>query len=180
MTAVENEQREADGSGVVLWLTGLSGAGKTTLALKTGEALRARGRRVEILDGDIAREKLSTELGFTREHRDTHVARVAYVAHLLARNGVTVIVALISPFRAAREDARRLCGRFIEVHVSTPLEVCIQRDVKGLYARALRNEIPHFTGIGSPYEPPLTPELSIDTSHTSVEGAVATIVAAVD
>jgi adenylyl-sulfate kinase len=158
--------------GVVVWLTGLSGAGKSTLAESLAPKLQARGRNVELLDGDVVRTHLSKGLGFSREDRDTHVGRVAFVAHLLARNGVIVLVAAISPVRATRDRARNLIGNFLEVHVSTPLEECIKRDVKGLYKRAIAGEIPQFTGISDPYEAPIAPDLVIDTSVLSLEGAV--------
>jgi len=158
--------------GVVLWFTGLSGAGKSTLAECLEPKLKAAGKRVEILDGDVVRTHLSKGLGFSREDRDTNIARIAFVSHLLARNGVVVMVAAISPFRETREKARQLIGDFIEVHVAPPLEECIKRDVKGLYKKAIAGEIQQFTGISDPYEEPLSPELKIDTSRGSVdEGA---------
>jgi adenylylsulfate kinase len=129
-----------------------------------------------VLDGDMVREHLSQGLGFTREDRRTNVLRIAYVAHLLARNGVHVCVAAISPFLDVRREARAMIGDFIEVHVATPLEVCIERDVKGLYARAKRGQIAEFTGISQPYESSATPELRLDTSQSSVEQCVARIV----
>lgn len=155
--------------GVVLWFTGLSGAGKSTLAEAVAPRLRAQGKRVEILDGDVVRTHLSKGLGFSREDRDTNIARIAFVAHLLQRNGVVVLVAAISPFRETRDAARRTIGDFVEIHVAPPLEECIQRDVKGLYKKAIAGEIPQFTGISDPYEAPLTPELELDTSHGSIE-----------
>jgi adenylylsulfate kinase len=162
--------------GVVIWFTGLSGAGKSTLAEALAPELRADGRRVEILDGDVVRTQLGKGLGFSREDRDTNIARIAFVAHLLARNGVTVIAAAISPFRDARAQARALIGDFVEIHVAPPLEECIRRDVKGLYRRAIAGEIERFTGINDPYEEPLSPELAIDTSRVSVAEAVARII----
>jgi adenylylsulfate kinase len=155
--------------GAVLWFTGLSGAGKSTLAECVEPKLRSLGKRVEILDGDVVRTHLSKGLGFSREDRDTNVARIAFVAHLLARNGVIVMVAAISPFRETREKARQLIGDFVEIHVAPPLEECIKRDVKGLYKKAIAGEIPQFTGISDPYEEPLSPEVKIDTSLGSVE-----------
>src|SRR5580692_1954835 len=155
--------------GLVLWFTGLSGAGKSTLAEAVAPRLRALGKRVEVLDGDAVRTHLSTGLGFSREDRDTNVARIAFVAHLLARNGVLVITAAISPFRSTRDDARKLIGDFVEIHVAPPLEECIRRDVKGLYKKAIAGEIQQFTGISDPYEEPLSPEIKIDTSRGSVE-----------
>jgi adenylylsulfate kinase len=158
--------------GLVLWFTGLSGAGKSTLAEAVAPKLRAHGKKVEILDGDVVRTHLSKGLGFSREDRDTNIARIAFVAHLLQRNGVVVLVAAISPFRETREKARHLIGDFIEVFVAPPLEECIKRDVKGLYAKAIAGEIQQFTGISDPYEEPTAPELRIDTSLGSVdEGA---------
>jgi adenylyl-sulfate kinase len=169
--------RAAGNDGVVLWFTGLSGAGKSTLAEAVVPKLRALGKRVEFLDGDIVRTHLSKGLSFSREDRDTNVARIAFVAHLLARNGVFVLVAAISPFRVTREHARALIGEFVEVHVAPPLEECIRRDVKGLYKKAIAGEIQQFTGISDPYEEPLDPELKIDTSKGSVDDAVAKILA---
>jgi adenylylsulfate kinase len=163
--------------GVVIWFTGLSGAGKSTLAQALAPRLVAHGRRVEILDGDVVRTHVSKGLGFSREDRDTNVGRIAFVAHLLARNGVAVLVAAISPFREARGEARALIGDFVEVHVAPPLEECIRRDVKGLYTRALAGEVRAFTGISDPYEEPLSPELRIDTSVTSVDQSTTRILA---
>jgi adenylylsulfate kinase len=154
--------------GVVIWFTGLPGAGKSTLAQALAPRLRAEGRRVEILDGDAVRTHLSKGLGFSREDRDTNIARIAFVAHLLARNGVAVLVAAISPFRKARDEARALIGDFVEVHVAPPLEECIRRDVRGLYKKAMAGEVRTFTGISDPYEEPLSPELRLDTSVVSV------------
>jgi adenylylsulfate kinase len=158
--------------GVVVWLTGLSGAGKSTITEALAPRLRAAGKRVEVLDGDVVRTHLSKGLGFSREDRDLNVARIAFVAHLLSRNGVYVIVAAVSPYRAAREAARALIGDFVEVHVAPPLEECVARDTKGLYVRALAGEIPQFTGVSDPYEPPASPELALDTSQMTVDEAV--------
>ena len=163
--------------GVVIWLTGLSGAGKTTLAQTVAPHLRARGRRVEVLDSDVVRAHISTELGFSREDRDRNVARLAFVANLLARNGVAVVVAAISPFRTARAEARAVIGEFVEVHLARSLADCIKADVKGLYARALVGEIRAFTGVGDPYEEPLDPELRIDTGLVSIDEATNSILA---
>jgi adenylylsulfate kinase len=171
-----SERADRHEKGVVVWLTGLSGAGKSTIAEALAPALRARGKRVELLDGDVVRTHLSKGLSFSREDRDLNVARIAFVAHLLARNGVYVVVAAISPFRAAREDARVTIGDFVEVHVAPPLEECVRRDVKGLYKKALAGEIAHFTGVNDPYEPPASPEVAIDTSTRTVEDGVNAIV----
>lgn len=166
--------------GSVLWLTGLSGAGKSTLADALVPRLRAAGKKVEVLDGDVVRTHLSKGLGFSREDRDLNVARIAFVAGLLARNGVIAIVAAVSPFRAARDDARTSIlaagAKFVEVHVAPPLEECIKRDVKGLYKKAIAGEIAQFTGVSDPYEEPLHPEIKIDTSAVSVEDAVQQII----
>jgi adenylylsulfate kinase len=161
--------------GVVVWFTGLSGAGKSTIAAALGEQLVRAGKRVEILDGDIVRMNLSKGLGFSREDRDINVARIAFVAHLLARNGVVVLVAAVSPYRSTREAARETIGDFVEVHVAPPLEACVARDTKGLYRKALAGEIGQFTGVSDPYEAPEAPELTLDTTTIDVETAVARV-----
>jgi adenylylsulfate kinase len=158
--------------GFVVWLTGLSGAGKTTIAHALAERLKSAGYKVEILDGDVVRQHFSKGLGFSKEDRIENIKRVAYVAHLLARNGVVVIVALISPYREGRNYARQLIGDFVEVYVKCPLNVLIERDVKGLYAKALRCEIQNFTGISDPYEPPENPEVIIETDKETVDESV--------
>ncbi len=160
-------------SAAVLWFTGLSGAGKSTLASAVERELRVRGLRTEYLDGDAIRALSPT--GFSRAERDLHVQRVGFLASRLEHHGVTVICALVSPYAEARAHARRLCRRFIEIYVSTPLEECERRDAKGLYARARRGEILHFTGIDDPYEPPERPELVLDTTGLSVDHAGARI-----
>jgi adenylylsulfate kinase len=162
--------------GVVVWFTGLSGAGKTTLAEALVLELRARGRNVELLDGDIVRTHLSKGLGFSREDRDTNIARIAFVAHLLQRNGVVAIVSAISPYRAARDAARKLVGDFVEVYVATPIEECIKRDTKGLYKKALAGEIKEFTGVSDPYEAPEHAEVVLDTSRLAVAEGVRILV----
>ncbi len=159
--------------GFVLWLTGLPGAGKTTIAKKLAEELKAKGHRVEIMDGDEVRRNLSPELGFSKEDREQHVKRVAYISKLLARNGVAVIVGLISPYRETRKYARELIGNgFYEVYVNCPVEVCMKRDPKGLYKKALAGEITDFTGVQDPYEPPLNPELVVNTDKEELEESV--------
>lgn len=158
--------------GFVIWLTGLSGAGKSTIAEALAPELLAAGKKVELLDGDIVRTHLSKGLGFSREDRDLNVARIAFVAHLLARNGVAVLVSAISPYRVTREAARKTIGDFVEVHVAPPLEECIRRDTKGLYEKALAGAIPQFTGISDPYEAPESPELSLDTSTLDLRASV--------
>lgn len=164
-------------SGFVLWLTGLSGAGKSTVAAKLGPALAERGHRVELLDGDEVRTNLCQGLGFSREDRDTNIARIGYVAGKLARHGVAVVVAAISPYREARDKVRASVTNFVEVHVAAPLETCTERDVKGLYAKALAGEIENFTGISDPYEPPLEPELVLHTEREQVEQSVEQVLA---
>lgn len=164
-------------AGFTLWLTGLSGAGKTTIAIELEKRLRAFGLRVERLDGDTVREGLTRDLGFSKEDRDKNIERVTYVAKLLSRNGVGVIASFISPYREARDKARRETTNFIEVFVNAPLQVCIERDVKGMYARAIKGEIQQFTGISDPYEEPVNPELIIYTADQSVEDSVNEILA---
>jgi len=155
--------------GVCLWFTGLSGAGKSTLSLAVADVLRSRGARVEIMDGDEVRENLSKGLGFSREDRDTNIRRIGYVCHLLSRNGVIVISAAISPYRSVRDENRARIGDFVEVYVKCPLEVAIERDVKGLYKKALAGEIKNFTGVSDPYEEPLSAEVVVETDKESIE-----------
>jgi adenylyl-sulfate kinase len=167
--------------GVTVFLTGLSGAGKSTIADALVADLERDGVPVTVLDGDVVRTHLSSELSFSREHRDLNIRRIGFVAGEVVRHGGTVVVAAIAPYEEAREEARQLVekhGRFLLVHVSTPLEVVEQRDVKGLYAKARAGEIPQFTGISDPYEVPGHPELTIDTSTTPVEESVRLIRAA--
>jgi len=161
-----------DSPGCCIWFTGLSGAGKSTIAEVLVDELRSRGRRVELLDGDEVREHLSKGLGFSKTDRDTNILRIGFVASLLARNGVVAVTAAISPYRAVRDEVRGWVENFVEVHVATSLEDCEARDVKGLYAKARAGEIPEFTGVSDPYEPPLNPELRIETAgHTPAESA---------
>ena len=156
------EQKER---GFTLWFTGLSGAGKTTIAEIVEHELRERNRRVEVLDGDIVRTNLSKGLGFGRDDRNINVLRIGFVANLLTRNGVAVIVSAISPYKEARDQVRRRIVDFVEVFVDAPLEVCAERDVKGLYKKAFSGEISAFTGVSDPYEPPAAPELRIKTNE---------------
>ena len=151
--------------GFTLWFTGLPSSGKTTLAGIIAAELKSRGRFVEILDGDEVRKHLTKGLGFSREDRDENIRRIGYVCRLLSRNGAIAIAAAISPYRAVRDEVRsgHEAGRFVEVFVDTPVEMCIQRDVKGLYKKALAGEIKNFTGIDDPYEPPMAPEMVIHT-----------------
>ena len=169
--------------GVTVFLTGYSGAGKSTIADALIAQLDAEGRPVTVLDGDVVRTHLSSELTFSLEHRDLNIRRIGWVAGEIVKHGGTVVVAAIAPYEAAREEARKLVeeqGRFLLVHVATPLEVCEQRDVKGLYAKARAGEIPEFTGVSDPYEPPVRAEVVIDTSVTPIEESVAVIRAAMD
>jgi adenylylsulfate kinase len=155
--------------GAVIWFTGLSGSGKTTIAHQVEGKLLEAGIPVEILDGDVVRENLSKGLGFSKEDRDINIRRIAFVAHLLQRNGVVVITAAISPYRAIREEARAMIKDFVEVHADAPLEVCESRDVKGLYAKARAGEIKGFTGIDDPYEPPAGPEVHCQTDQETIK-----------
>jgi adenylyl-sulfate kinase len=165
-------------NGFTLWFTGLSGAGKSTIAEIVGPELERRGILVDHLDGDVVRTNLSKGLGFSREDRDTNIARIAFVADLLARNDVPVITAAISPYREIRDEARELMGeRFIEVFVKASVEVCAERDVKGLYEKAFKGEIKEFTGVSDPYEEPTSPELVIDTEQHEPEESAALVVA---
>ena len=167
--------------GFVLWLTGLSGAGKTTLAGRLVPELRARGLRVEVLDGDEVRTNLSKGLGFSKEDRDTNVRRIGYVARLLARNGVAAVTAAISPYAEVREEVRRAAyadgTEFVEVYVECPLEVLAERDVKGLYKKALAGEIQGFTGVSDPYEAPPAPDVAVRTHEESIETSAGRIIA---
>jgi adenylyl-sulfate kinase len=167
-------------TGFTVWFTGLSGAGKTTLSTRVAEIVRERGQRVEILDGDVVRTNLSKGLGFSREDRDTNIRRIGFVANLLTRNGVAVVVAAISPYRAVRDEVRAEIGRFVEVYVRCPVDELIRRDVKGLYARALRGEVAQFTGVSDPYEEPINPEVVVDTDHETVDESAAKIVATLE
>jgi len=161
--------------GLVAWLTGLPGSGKTTIAGRVAEKLRAEGYRVELIDGDWARKTVSVGSGFTREERMNHLRRIAWITRLLARNGVIVLASFVSPYRDARRMVREIVEEeapFLEVYVKASLETVIRRDPKGLYKKALSGEIKHMTGIDDPYEPPENPWLVIDTDKASVEESV--------
>ncbi|MBA2285365.1 MAG: adenylyl-sulfate kinase [Ktedonobacteraceae bacterium] len=163
--------------GFTLWFTGLSGAGKSTLSEIIEQRLKARGLKVEVLDGDVVRTHLSKGLGFSREDRDTNIKRIAFVCTLLTRNGVACISAAISPYRETRAWARTQIGNFVEVYVKCPIDVCRQRDVKGLYKLADEGKIKEFTGVSDPYEEPEHPELVVETDKETIEESVARILA---
>ena len=170
----------SNSKGFTIWFTGLSGAGKTTLATKLVSELQAREVKVELLDGDEVRTNLSKGLGFSKEDRDTNIRRIGYVSRLLSRNGVGVIAAAISPYREVRDEVRRGVEKdgagFIEVYVKCPIDVLAERDVKGLYKKALAGEITDFTGISDPYEEPLAPDITIETDKDEVETSAARII----
>ena len=161
--------------GVTVWFTGLSGAGKTTISKAFAEKLRSQGCKLEILDGDVVRENLTKGLGFTKADRDENIRRIGFVSHLLTRNGVIVLVSVISPYREIREEVKQKIGDFVEVYVNAPLAVCEERDVKGLYKRARAGEIKNFTGIDDPYEPPLNPIVECRTDLEELEESVAKV-----
>jgi len=178
-----HEHPESDrvrGGGFTLWFTGLSGAGKTTIAHLVGPELERRGCLVEYLDGDTVRTHLSRGLGFSKQDRDTNIERIGWVAARLTRHGAAVIAAAISPYEETRQNARALVepwGTFVEVHVATSVEECARRDVKGLYEKAFAGEITGFTGVDDPYEEPLDPELRVDTELHEPEESAAIILA---
>jgi adenylyl-sulfate kinase len=169
------ELAPAEHKGFTLWFTGLSGAGKSTISAIVERSLRAAGARVEVLDGDVVRTHLSKGLGFSKEDRDTNVRRIGFVAELLSRHGAIAIVAAISPYRAVRDEIRARIPNFVEVFVECPIDVLAERDVKGLYKRALAGEIPSFTGISDPYEPPLHPDVVVNSSRETPEESAARI-----
>ncbi len=163
-------------AGCTLWFTGMSGSGKSTLSSMVATRLRTMGARVEVIDGDVVRTQLCRNLGFTKDDRQENIRRIGFVCELLSRNGVIAIAAAISPYRACRDELRSRIANFIEIYMHCPVEVLVERDVKGLYKKALAGEIPHFTGISDPYEPPLAPEVTVDSSRDSLEDSVASIV----
>lgn len=166
-----------DHKGFTLWLTGLSGSGKTTIAKLVAQELRDRDLKVERLDGDIVRQSLTRDLGFSKEDRDKNIERVTFVAKLLTRNGVAVLCSFISPYRARRQKSREEIGEFLEVFVECPVTVCADRDVKGMYAKAFAGEIQNFTGVSDPYEDPENPEIVCHTAEETPEESAAIIIA---
>jgi adenylylsulfate kinase len=172
---------EADAvKGLTVWFTGLSSAGKTTISQALYEDLRGRRYRVEWLDGDVIRQRLSKGLGFSKEDRDENIRRIGFVAELLTRHGVIVLVSAVSPYRAVRDEMRQRIGNFLEVYVQAPLEVCEQRDLKGIYKRARAGEMDNVTGINDPYEPPLTPEVVCRTDRETLAESKAKVLDAVE
>jgi adenylyl-sulfate kinase len=167
--------------GFTLWFTGMSGAGKSTLSQPIAQRLRELGHKVELLDGDVVRTNLTKGLGFTKEDRDINVRRIGFVCNLLSRNGVVAVTAAISPYRDVRDEVRRAIvgdgAGFVEIFVRCPLEVLAERDVKGLYKKALAGEIPNFTGVSDPYEEPLAPEVVVDSSAESIDASLDKILA---
>jgi adenylylsulfate kinase len=170
--------QDIQNKGLVLWLTGLSSSGKTTLSMELEREMKLRGCRVEVLDGDLVRKSLSKGLGFSREDRETNIRRIGFVSHLLSRNGVIVIVAAISPYRASRGEVRRMMQEpFVEIYLNAPLEACEARDPKGLYAMARAGELRAFTGINDPYEEPLNPEIVCYTAEEKISQSLGKIMA---
>ena len=163
-------------SGLTVWFTGLSSSGKTTISQAVQKKLLHAGNKVEWLDGDAVRQHISKGLGYGKEDRDENIRRIGYVAELLTRNGVIVLVSAISPYRAVRDEMRARIGKFLEVYVEAPLEVCQQRDINGVYRRALAGEIHHVTGMDDPYEPPCSPDVVCHTARETREESVAKVI----
>ena len=166
-----------DQKGFTLWFTGLSGSGKTAMAKSIAQCLRDRGLKVERLDGDIVRQSLTRDLGFSKADRDQNIERVTFVAKLLTRNGVAVLCSFISPYRARRAKSRQEIGEFIEIFVECSVEECARRDVKGMYAKAFAGEISNFTGVSDPYEEPENPEIVCNTAQETLEESTAKVIA---
>lgn len=162
--------------GFTLWFTGLPCSGKTVVADRVAEILKKKELKVERLDGDIVRQSLTRDLGYSRKDRDENIRRVTFVAKLLTRNGVAVLTSFISPYREIRAHARQEIGNFVEVYVKCPLEVCMKRDVKGMYQKAIRGEVKEFTGISDPYEEPLNPEVILETDKETVEESASRVI----
>lgn len=155
--------------GFTLWFTGLPCSGKSAVADKVAEILQEKGLKVERLDGDIVRQSLTRDLGFSKEDRDENIRRVTFVAKLLTRNGIAVLTSFVSPYREIRAESRKEIGNFIEVYVKCPVEVCMERDIKGMYKKAINGEIEEFTGVSDPYEEPLSPEILLETDKETLE-----------
>lgn len=166
--------------GLTVWLTGLSSAGKSTICESLSLLLRGRGHRVEWLDGDVVRQRLSKDLGFSKQDRDENIRRIGFVAEALTRHGVVVLVSAISPYAAVREEVRQRIGNFLEVYVHAPLAVCEQRDLKGIYRRVRSGEISHVTGVDDPYEPPTAPDVECRTDRESLAESTAKVLAAIE
>jgi adenylylsulfate kinase len=165
----------AENHGMTLWFTGLPCSGKTTVSEQVYKRLQQTGAKVELLDGDIVRQRLTKGLGFSKEDRDENIRRIGFVCYLLTRNGVIAMAAAISPYRAVRDELRSLIGSFLEIYVDCPLEVCKRRDVKGMYKKALAGELAHFTGVSDPYEEPLNPDLILRTNEETLEESVSKV-----
>ena len=166
-----------DKRGFTVWFTGLPCSGKSTIAKAVAEELKQKGLRAEMLDADIIREHLWKELGYSKEDRDENIRRAAYLAHILTRNGVAVLTSFISPYKELRDYARKQIGDFLEVYVKCPVEVCMRRDTRGMYKKALAGEIQNFTGVSDPYEEPLNPELLLESDKESLAESVAKVMA---
>jgi adenylyl-sulfate kinase len=175
-----NHAQDPPHRGLAVWLTGLSGAGKSTIGQTVYGLLAARGYRVELLDGDVIRQQLSKGLGFSKEDRDENVRRIGYVAGLLTRHDVIALVAAISPYRETREEVRRNIGRFLEIYVNAPLEVCAGRDPKGLYRKSRQGLLPGLTGVDDPYEPPLHPDVECRTDRETPAESAQKVIAAIE
>jgi adenylyl-sulfate kinase len=171
----DHSDKSSERKGCTLWFTGMSGSGKSTLSELVASRLRAINARVEVIDGDVIRTQLCRGLGFSKQDREENIRRIGFVCELLSRNGVITIAAAISPYRAGRDALRSRIAEFIEIYMHCPLEVLVKRDVKGLYKKAIAGEIPNFTGISDPYEAPLQPEITIDSSKDSTEESVTAI-----
>ena len=169
------EKKDCGQKGFTLWFTGLPCSGKSAVADKVAEILRGKGMRVERLDGDIVRQDLTRDLGFSREDRNENIRRVTFVAKLLTRNGVAVLTSFISPYREVRARSRQEIGDFIEVYAKCSLEECMRRDVKGMYKKAIRGEIKEFTGVSDPYEEPENPEILLQTDKETLDESVGTV-----
>ena len=169
--------RDHQNRGVTVWFTGLPCSGKTTISRLVFERLNRSGKKVELLDGDVVRQNLTKGLGFTTEDRNENIRRIGYVCRLLTRNGVVAISAAISPYRALREEVRGVIGSFLEIYVECPLDICIQRDIKGMYQRAISGELTHFTGVSDPYEEPLHPDLILHTNEETPEASARRVLA---